>query len=774
MASEELRKFRLQRAKDFAERHRSNSSAKISPDELAAIKKKADDLDAIQKSVSDAAAVGAPLWLSYIFLLFYIAIAAGAVTHKELLLESPVDLPFLNIKLPLKAFFILAPILFLIVHAYVLAHFAMLSDKAKAFHDRLTAKITAKVENDHAIREGLRQQLPINVFVQFLAGPTDIRESAFGVMLWVIAWTTLVGAPVAVLLLLQLQFLPYHDTRVTWLHRVILCIDLAVIWWLWMKILDGRDRSKPKHLDRWMKGWDDFLWFFRRFGAQLATVSVALFSVLIATFPGEWEDWPFRLPQKLEHRIGSVTEFVFGKVDARNDDESKRVTGNWPVNTLRLREFDIYAALGVEGPKKIEWKPYSFSLKDRRLERADLREARLGNVDLRGARLNGALLDEAKLEKASLDAAKLPEASLVGAQLQGVSFEGAQLQGTSLNWASAQIALFSGAEAQGASFFRAEVQAASFTGAQLQSAFFNEANVQGASLEGADLQVASLEMANLEAVSFNGVNLQGASFDGAQLQGVDFDGAKVKGVLFENAYLWRTFNSMLDVEEIKSIRLKKAKWEPLHGTGEAWSNQAYGKLREMIAALPKGELRDAALERVARLDCRLTDDNYTSCNRNTKIPSKAKEWRKFLESAQVEDAAYAKNLADHIRKLICGKDANAIYILRSISGGIRDPWAHSFTENLQGSRLNTLSRVAPALIDDILQGNNCPVSSALTDADKTRLQMIKAAALTNFPPAPSPAAVQDAPSVTASPSAPPVKAPAKGKSPSSPRVAPPP
>jgi hypothetical protein len=133
MASEELRKSRLERAKDFAGRARPRLSDKISAEELAAIKKKADDLDAIQKSVSDAAAVGAPLWLSYIFLLFYVAIATGGVTHTQLLLESPVDLPFLNIKLPLKAFFVLAPILFLIVHAYVLAHFAMLSDKAKAF-----------------------------------------------------------------------------------------------------------------------------------------------------------------------------------------------------------------------------------------------------------------------------------------------------------------------------------------------------------------------------------------------------------------------------------------------------------------------------------------------------------------------------------------------------------------------------------------------------------------------------------------------------------------
>lgn len=76
------------------------------------IAKKAHDLEAIKKALEDATSVGAGFWLSYLFLMFYIAIAAGAVTHVDLLLENPVRLPFLNVELPLKAFFFLAPILF--------------------------------------------------------------------------------------------------------------------------------------------------------------------------------------------------------------------------------------------------------------------------------------------------------------------------------------------------------------------------------------------------------------------------------------------------------------------------------------------------------------------------------------------------------------------------------------------------------------------------------------------------------------------------------------
>jgi hypothetical protein len=55
------------------------------PNDVPQLAAKADDLEAIKKAVEDAAAVGAPLWLSYLFLLFYIGIAVGAVTHIDLL-----------------------------------------------------------------------------------------------------------------------------------------------------------------------------------------------------------------------------------------------------------------------------------------------------------------------------------------------------------------------------------------------------------------------------------------------------------------------------------------------------------------------------------------------------------------------------------------------------------------------------------------------------------------------------------------------------------------
>jgi hypothetical protein len=203
-----------------------NSGASLPPGneasapDLPTIADKADDLEAIKKAVDDAASVGGGLWLSYLFVLFYLAVAAGAVTHIDLFLENPVKLPFLNIELPLLAFF-LAPVLFVIVHAYTLVHLVMLTDKAKRFHEELHKQISddmllpTMVRNRNAtVRAELRRQLPSNIFVQFLAGPRDIRESPFGWLLQAIAWVTLAVGPILLLLLMQIQFLPFHNLSI--------------------------------------------------------------------------------------------------------------------------------------------------------------------------------------------------------------------------------------------------------------------------------------------------------------------------------------------------------------------------------------------------------------------------------------------------------------------------------------------------------------------------------------------------------------------------------
>src|SRR5262245_28828847 len=123
------------------------------------IAKETKKLEIMRKAVEDAASVSTGLWLSYLFVFFYIALATYSVTHVDLLLQNPVRLPFLNIELSLLAFFTLAPFLFVVVHVHTLLHFVMLAAKVGQFDEALKKQL----EGANDVQETIRRQLPSNI-----------------------------------------------------------------------------------------------------------------------------------------------------------------------------------------------------------------------------------------------------------------------------------------------------------------------------------------------------------------------------------------------------------------------------------------------------------------------------------------------------------------------------------------------------------------------------------------------------------------------------------
>lgn len=83
-----------------------------------------DDFDTHISGIRDAASASLGLWLSYIFFLFYLAVAVASITHRDLLVEGVLKLPILGIDLPMVAFFILGPILMIVSHAYTMIHWS--------------------------------------------------------------------------------------------------------------------------------------------------------------------------------------------------------------------------------------------------------------------------------------------------------------------------------------------------------------------------------------------------------------------------------------------------------------------------------------------------------------------------------------------------------------------------------------------------------------------------------------------------------------------------
>jgi uncharacterized protein YjbI with pentapeptide repeats len=682
---------------------------------------KAADLEALKKTVEDAASVSGGLWLSYLFALFYIAVAAGAVTHADLFLQRPVKLPFLGIELPLTAFFALAPILFLITHAYTLVHFVLLAAKAKRFHAQLKAQIKDENAPEAAVlREGLRGQLPSNIFVQFLAGPKELREGWFGRFLAFMAWVTLVVAPLALLLLLQLQFLPYHDASITWTHRVALVLDLALVWWLWRKILAGQTEIDEP---RWRPSWSKAL-------SIAATAAVIVFSWIIATFPGEWERQPLAsvasiAPPALNKWRSVTNERMFnGAVDPITH---RRVS--WFSSTVVLPDFNLYQELKIDDPKKVEWRDTLFDARGRDLQGAALDFATLPRADFGGARLRGASLKDAQLQGALLNDARLQGASLDGAQLQGAWLDETQLQGASLQNAQLQGAWLRGARLQGAWLVGAQLQGASLDQAQLQGARLDHVQLQGASLQGAWLQGATLQFAQL----------QGAALNNAQLQGVRLAVADMTATNLNYAMVWRTeFTDAFNTNAlVKNLSTSGLFWRPelwkvginpssnLFGSWTSpWTSAEYDALkREIEEVVPTGERRIEALRSIQRLDCARSE--LQSCDPNMPEPASVAAARQMIKQASVDDATYKKAVADELGELFCGEDGDAINILRGL---------------LKNFQISGETGGFSLTLVELIMSKNCPVSALLTDDDKAKLHALKkAVAPPPVPQEPAPA-----------------------------------
>ncbi len=676
--------FRLRRRLRAA---RSRPAPQGAPEpRLPEFARKANDLETLKKAVDDAASVSGGLWFSYLFLLTYLAIAAGAVTHADLFFEKPISLLLVNVTVPIVAFFALAPQLFLALHGYTLVSLVMLTEKTKRFHRALYQQIgeTPGMSADERrkrkdARDGLRGQLPSNVFVQFLAGPPELRAGWFGWGLRVIGWITLVIGPALLLLWFQVQFLPYHSAPITWTHRVALFVDFLLVWWLWWwRILNGREPDGQRPASPW--AW---------------SVAVVLFSFTVATYRGE-AIGTWLASRDHTNAIASVHDAIFHY-------EVYRRTRRLLSDTLVLPGVDALAELKIDDPERAKWKDYIFIAQYRDLVGADFEEAILPTIDFNGAILTGADFNYAQMDRASFLIARLEGALLVGADLRGASLVWAQLQGASLV----------DAKLQGASLGLAQLQGALLNYAQLQGASLK---VQGASPGGAQLEGASLFDAKLQGASLDDAQLQGAMLGGAQLQGASLNGANLDAADLSDARLWRSSGTGSETRNL-NLRDTADVWGPFlasqNGTQGPWNEAAYDELRTEIAALPAGRLREDALARIRTLDC--ADTTRVSCDpvQARTPPLEFAAWRDQLIAAKVDKGAFRRALANSLRELVCSGGRETPYVVRG--AGFLD-------------RLRAAGAEAKALLDDLRDksGKGCPVAAELTDDDRAELTQIAA------------------------------------------------
>lgn len=175
-------------------------------------------LEAVNRSSGGAHAA----WLIYLALMSYLLLTIAGISHKDLLLSSDVVLPILQVKIELTRFFLFAPLLLVLIHAGLVSQLVLLARKTLEF-----AAAIRMLETTEQRTHPLRLELDNFFFVQAIAGPE--RSRIVGFFLHAMSWLTLVVMPVILLLYVQLVFLPYHDVAITWVHRLALLADIALL-----------------------------------------------------------------------------------------------------------------------------------------------------------------------------------------------------------------------------------------------------------------------------------------------------------------------------------------------------------------------------------------------------------------------------------------------------------------------------------------------------------------------------------------------------------------
>ena len=474
----------------------------------------------LRQSADDAARLARTLFITFLVIGLYIAITIASTTDVQLLKVAPVQLPLLDIGLPIVGFYAVVPWLFVLVHLNLLLQLYLLGRKLHAFNKAVELL-------EPADQREQRERLFPFPLSHMLAGHQ--HSPLVRALLAATVWSTVVILPLILLIWAEVRLLPYRDATVSWVQRVAVGIDLVGLWLFWPLIVTG------DHLSRWWHGFFQSLayhpllglWGRLRAGMRWIRPRTRLRR-------GALKRWRQVYTPGGQARAGRgltvTTLAAFGLYGLL-------VTGVWADSVFR-RALDLREAILVRGDPPAEvmaaLREGDESERESALKR--VLGLSLGGLDrrrdLRGANFQRAVFPNVDLRLARLDGANLEGAMLNGANLYGVDFENVRFSWVELR--NADLYLI---DLEGARLYGADLQNANLYGARLHNVILYGANLKKANLEGANLVGAEAgciltspsEGSERRCTDFSDANFWGATLTGADLERATMIGAKLEG-----------------------------------------------------------------------------------------------------------------------------------------------------------------------------------------------------------------------------------------------------
>jgi uncharacterized protein YjbI with pentapeptide repeats len=614
--------------------------------------------------------------LTFLAVCVYIGIAVSSTNDEVLLLGTSIGLPLFDVQVRLASFYSMAPALLVVLHLHLLLLLYLLA-----------CKVVAYVKAPNLPDEETDLFFPA-LLISVLRRHGHTRTIRF--LLGLLFSVTLL-LPVGLLVLIQIQFLAYHSPLITAWHKILVLIDLALIWYFFITRPPVEEENGEIGTQVGVR---------RPFKAEIYLFALTLVALFSSTFIAgdslgasslyaghpdwlpkwEWFNDNLSLPERL--LVGQFTserdlssETVRGVQLADRDLRGAHFSGAILINAdfrgsdltgadfqgadLRgakfspltgaseLREELQDALAGI--PNELDEKRAKAlrqvvtSLRRVNLRGAKLQGANLLMADLRGADLDQATLDYADLSLADLRGAHLHKASLRGAKLLKVLFNASDLRQADLRLADLRMARFIGSDLRGALLLAADLSNADLTWAKLIEVDAAVANLALANLLGADFRYAKLH-------SSIGLNLQGVDLRGANLGASDlctkFGSSKIEpDKLFSDIRL-------IEFTDYSEEEWSRISIEPKDDL--LLSQQILAKIQDRKGA-PCWNIQDDLNRPKGFL--------YSSSGR----PSLMKKWPK----PQLTERAYNEKLAKMLVRSICGSRTH-IEGYEVVNGLLRD------------------------------------------------------------------------------------------------------
>ena len=501
-----------------------------------------DSRQLLLETLNDASGAARTAWLFYLALLAYFLVAIASVSHKDLLLNSPVELPFLGIAIDLGTFFQFAPVVLLVVHFGVYLQHVLLSRKAAYLHDLLLEREAALglEPRQHPIRLRVHSYS----FTQIYAGSQ--RSRVFSGFLKAIDKLSFVVLPLLLFLAFQITFLPHHTQAMTNWHRVCLFLDLVLISQMAYFMRHPR-MDADSHIMSVLRSAQHVM-------SRVGSVLLVCVSWFVITIPDEPTDQlmssitPLSVPVpfdfSMRRHCADLTivpatvrkpfcDTAFGKLRVRIDPKTgdRRAffltalmfegltdfvagTATSPFSrNLIVTDQDLSVASteftseesvrNDQDKREVTTERVKLSLRGRDLRFAYFDRSNFTGADFTASNLEGASLRGASLLETNFSCAVKPLRNVVGgkfeacAKLYRANLDGANLRNADLRGGCFIGASLRNADLRGVALFKADLQRAVMTFTRLDGANLGEARLSGAKMLESELRFASFRFAKL-------------------------------------------------------------------------------------------------------------------------------------------------------------------------------------------------------------------------------------------------------------------------------------